>query len=255
MMRQPEMPKLLFRLDRREVLLVVHQFLQLEGYSSAAEALVRDIPDAATDQDRLPERQLERLLQLALCHAHGLTSMALAPAVAKRVQATTSNGEASTSSNTGGALADGRDARLLEASLLRRSWEGTRAFDSIQSALAERDDSVSQGTPGRSTDSEEAARRTPLCDPPPHASPRPAMGAARPPPPPGACAYPGQASAANHSGARPPPPPPRPSSLRSRRKAWTESVTARFLQWYDDPPSEPRLLTSAKDRPETGGTA
>jgi len=34
------------------VLLVVHQFLQLEGYSSAAEALVRDIPDAATDQDR-----------------------------------------------------------------------------------------------------------------------------------------------------------------------------------------------------------
>jgi len=55
--------------------------------------------------------------------------------------------------------------------------------------------------------------------------------------------------------ARAPPPPPRPSSLRSRRKAWTESVTARFLQWYDDPPSEPRLLTSAKDRPETGGTA
>jgi hypothetical protein len=37
---------------RREVLLVVHQFLQLEGYSSAAEALINDIPGATLNQDR-----------------------------------------------------------------------------------------------------------------------------------------------------------------------------------------------------------
>jgi hypothetical protein len=55
--------------------------------------------------------------------------------------------------------------------------------------------------------------------------------------------------------ARQPPPPPRPSSLRSRRRDWTESVTARFLQWYDDPPSEPRLLKLAQGRTEDASTA
>ena len=61
----------LWRLDRREILALVHQFLQTEGHLGAAKELDAELCEAGAAPS-VPVRQLEHLLNLALSHAHGL---------------------------------------------------------------------------------------------------------------------------------------------------------------------------------------
>ena len=58
----------LWRLDRREILALVHQFLQNEGHLGAAKELDAELCEVGAAPS-VPVRQLEHLLNLALSHA------------------------------------------------------------------------------------------------------------------------------------------------------------------------------------------